>query len=200
MFKIQYKLYQPTSGQILIDGQDLSTLDEESFRNYLTIVPQNGLLFNDSILYNIKYGNSDSNLEDIENIAKKVNIYYKILSLDKKFDAEVGTLGQKLSGGERQRILLARSLIKESKILLLDEPTSNLDNENEKLIMDFIFENKENKTVLISAHKLNTIARCDKIYVLNEGKFVEIGTHEELISNPGSYYYDLYYTMSKAES
>lgn len=119
----------------------------------MSICPQNGHLFNESILYNIKYGNHNATDEDVFNVTKDVNIYKKIQSFDDKYETNVGSLGSKLSGGEKQRLLLSRSFIKDSKILLLDEPTSNLDNLNEKFVLDYIHKIKKDKTILITAHR-----------------------------------------------
>jgi ATP-binding cassette subfamily C protein len=110
-------------------------------------------LFNESILYNILYGNNGATTKDVEAILKEVNLYNKIIKLPEQLDTNVGTLGGKLSGGEKQRMLLARSFIRNSDILLLDEPTSNLDNNNENIILDYILDNRKDKTILISAHK-----------------------------------------------
>ena len=164
----------------------------------MSICPQNGYLFNTSIYNNIAYGKKNATVDEVVEIAKAVNMHNIIEKFPEKYNSNVGTLGAKLSGGEKQRLLLARSFIKDSHILLLDEPTSNLDNENEKLIMDYIFSNYKNKTVLVCAHKykriifrLNTIINCDKIYVLNNGVICESGNHKELISNPSNIYHEL---------
>lgn len=143
-------------------------------------------------MYNLKYGNSNISDEEIFQITKKLGIYNKIVSLEKSFDTNVGTSGSKLSGGEKQRILLARSLLTKSKILILDEPTSNLDNNNENIVMNLIHEIKNDKTIIICSHRLNTLNKCDNIYVLNHGKIVESGKHDDLILETSSYYYDLY--------
>lgn len=119
----------------------------------MSICPQNGYLFNTSIFNNIAYGKKDATFDEVVQMAKAVNMHNIIEKFPQQYNSNVGTLGAKLSGGEKQRLLLARSFLKNSEILLLDEPTSNLDNENEMLIMDYIFKNYRNKTVLISAHK-----------------------------------------------
>jgi ABC-type transport system involved in Fe-S cluster assembly fused permease/ATPase subunit len=153
LFNLLYKLYDPLSGKILVDDQDISKAENDSYRKHLSICPQNGHLFNESIYYNILYGNLLATDEDIVKVTQEVNIYKKISSLSEKFQTNVGTLGSKLSGGERQRLLLARSFIKNSEILLLDEPTSNLDNVNENIILNYIHRIKRDKTILITAHR-----------------------------------------------
>ena len=119
----------------------------------MTIYPQNGHLFNESILMNIMYGNNNASMEDVENVTKSLNIYKNINSLEGKFESNVGTLGSKLSGGEKQRILLSRTFLRNSNIILLDEPTSSLDSHNENLVFEMLQQNKKNKTILISSHK-----------------------------------------------
>lgn len=222
-------MLEPTSGRILIDGQDIKYLKEESFRKYITICPQNGSLFNDTILYNISYPISDhtsvsyynnnnnnkktsinSNVfydssklliknevpldikNNVEKLTKDFNLYDKIISFEDGFNSNVGTLGSKLSGGEKQRVLLARALInKDADLIILDEPTSNLDSYNEMLVMNYLLELKKTKTVIICSHRLNTLALCDNIHVLDNGKIIEQGSHQELINDKKSVYYSL---------
>lgn len=155
LFNLIYKLYEPNSGKIIIDDQDINEVDLDSYRKYLTICPQNGNLFNDSVLYNIQYGNVNSSQDEVDKITKNVNIYNKIIGLEEKFLTSVGSLGSKLSGGEKQRLLLARSFMKNANIVLLDEPTSNLDSYNESIVLRYLMKIKDNKTILINAHKYN---------------------------------------------
>lgn len=119
----------------------------------MSICPQNGFLFNDSILNNIKFGRTDASNEEVEEVSKITNIYDRIMKIEDGFNANVGTLGSKLSGGEKQRLLLARSILKRGDIILLDEPTSNLDSYNEKIVMDYFTKERGTKTILIAAHK-----------------------------------------------
>eukprot|EP00340_Litonotus_pictus_P006259 CAMPEP_0170514852 /NCGR_PEP_ID=MMETSP0209-20121228/1381_1 /TAXON_ID=665100 ORGANISM="Litonotus pictus, Strain P1" /NCGR_SAMPLE_ID=MMETSP0209 /ASSEMBLY_ACC=CAM_ASM_000301 /LENGTH=448 /DNA_ID=CAMNT_0010799097 /DNA_START=854 /DNA_END=2200 /DNA_ORIENTATION=+ len=200
IFNLLYKLYLPNSGSITIDEQNLKDLDENSFRKHMTICPQNGTLFNESLMVNLKYGNPEIADEKVFEMTKKLGIFEKIISFDKGFETFAGTLGSKLSGGEKQRILLARALLKDSDIIILDEPTSNLDNNNELLVMDLLDSIKQDKTVIICSHKLNTLVKCDKLFVLNDGELVESGSHYELVSDSNSYYYDLYKNNYMIES
>lgn len=188
-FDLIYKLYSPQKGQIFIDSQDISQCNTESVRKNLTICPQNGYLFNESVEHNILYGNPSFPNTNMIKILDNVNLLSKLMRLKNKLQTNVGTLGGKLSGGERQRIVFARSLIKKGNIILLDEPTSNLDTQNENAIFDLIRKiSKQNKTVIISAHKLSTIAKCDKIFILIKGEIKESGSHEELMLKKGYYY------------
>lgn len=121
-------MYDPEEGRILIDGQDLKDLKFDSFRKYISIIPQNGILFNDTILFNLQYGNTEASLEEIQEVCKKCEIHDKIMSMQDGYETQVGDLGGKLSGGERQRVLIARGLLKkDARIFLFDEATSNLD-------------------------------------------------------------------------
>lgn len=193
LFDLIYKMFNPSSGKIIIDGQDISQCDTDSIRKYLTICPQNGALFNESIKYNVLYGNNKEEKtkeSKMKTLLKKVNLYWKIKTMPESFNTNVGTLGNKLSGGEKQRILLSRALLRDqAKILLLDEPTSNLDARNENLVYDLIAKNViAKKTVILTAHKLSTMKKCNKIFVLDKGTFKEIGTHSELMQKKGIYY------------
>lgn len=146
---------------------------------------------------------SDSNIvsiEDIHLLSQNLNIYDCINSLENGFDSNAGSLGSKLSGGEKQRVLLARSLIKNADIIILDEPTSNLDAFNEKVVMTYLMSLRQSKTIIICTHKLNTLSQCDKIFVLNNGQICESGSHYELLSKPDSQYNSLIKTYYEDSS
>lgn len=159
-------------------------------------MPQNGLLFNDTILYNLRYSNPDATIEEVTEIAKKCNIHDKIMQMEKGYETQVGDLGAMLSGGERQRVLIARGLLKkDANIFLFDEATSNLDPNSEKFITQELEQALKGKTVIYCAHRLTSITGVDKIHVLNEGRVVEQGSHQELMdeTNPnGAVYRDMW--------
>ena len=189
IFELILKLIKPIKGKIYIDGVDISSINEKSLRKYITFCPQNGSLFNDSFLYNLLYGlkkyDSD-NSEKLIHLLKKLNLYQKIYSLGEGINTYVGSLGNKLSGGEKQRILLIRALMKpNTKIILLDEPTSNLDIKNSGIVFDLIKKELQNKTVLYTSHKISSIKMADKIFVLNDGKIVEQGKFDDLMNKKG---------------
>lgn len=175
-------------GQILIDGQDIKDLKINSFRDRISIVPQNGILFNDTIRFNLQYGNMSATQEEIERVCKQCNIHNRIMEMPDGYDTHVGDLGSKLSGGEKQRILIARALLKDFDILLLDEATSSLDSKNEKGIIETLERNLHGKTVVYCAHRLSSIMNCDNIIVVGDKKVEEQGSHEELIRTPNSKY------------
>ena len=189
IFELLLKLTKPLGGKILIDNQDIDKIYENHLRKFISICPQNGSLFNESFLYNLlypleKYSKDDYN--KLVTLLKKLNLYKKIFSLPKGVNTNVGTLGNKLSGGEKQRILLIRALLKpNSKVLLLDEPTSNLDSFNSDIVLKLIKNNTKNKTVVINSHKLDTIKNADKIFVLHNGKICEEGSFNELTNLKG---------------
>lgn len=160
----------------------------ESFRHKIAIVPQNGNLFNDTIFFNLQYGNINATKEEIEEICKKCHIHDWIMEMPEGYNSHVGDLGSKLSGGEKQRILIARALLKNADIILLDEATSSLDSHNEKRIISELDEVLKGKTVIYCAHWLSTIVNVDKIYVMGNGSVIESGTHSELVSNNKSSY------------
>lgn len=161
----------------------------ESFRKYISIVPQNGVLFNESILFNLKYSNPDATQEEIEEICKKCLIHDKIMSMPEGYQTQVGDLGGKLSGGERQRIVIARGLLKkDAKIFLFDEATSALDPYSEQVISANLDEMMKGKTVIYCAHRLSSIKNAQMIHVLRDGKVQEQGNHATLMSNPDSIY------------
>ena len=185
-----------------MDGQDIRDLKFDSFRRYISIIPQNGILFNDTILFNLQYGNPEASMEEIVEVAKMCEIHDKVMQMPDGYDTLVGDLGGKLSGGERQRVLIARGLLKkEAQIFLFDEATSNLDSYTEKMITNELDHLMRGKTVIYCAHRLSSIINVDKIHVLKDGRVFEEGTHNELLSSPGSAYSEMWknYLREKEE-
>jgi ATP-binding cassette subfamily B protein len=185
--RLLFRFYDPWSGRILIDGQDIKEVTQESLRCAIGIVPQDSVLFNETIGYNIGYGRDSATMTDIETAAKGAALIPLIERLPKRFDTEVGERGLKLSGGEKQRVAIARTLVKNPPILLLDEATSALDTRTEQDILTTIHTVSTGRTSLSIAHRLSTIADADTIFVLNEGKLAEAGTHNELLRRDGLY-------------
>jgi ATP-binding cassette subfamily B protein len=185
--RLLFRFYDPWSGRILIDGQDISEVTQESLRRHIGIVPQDSVLFNDTIGYNIAYGRDDASQEDVEAAARGAAIQPLIDKLPFGFDTEVGERGLKLSGGEKQRVAIARTLVKNPPILLLDEATSALDTRTEQDILATLRRVSEHRTSLSIAHRLSTIADSDLIYVMHEGRLAEQGTHTQLLRLDGLY-------------
>ncbi|AZI35884.1 putative ABC transporter permease/ATP-binding protein [Caenibius tardaugens NBRC 16725] len=185
--RLIFRFYDPQSGRILIDGQDISTVTQASLRAALGIVPQDSVLFNDTIGYNIGYGRHGASQQEIEDAARAAALMPLIDRLPQHFDTEVGERGLKLSGGEKQRVAIARTLVKNPPILLLDEATSALDTRTEQDILATLHRVAENRTSLSIAHRLSTIAESDRIFVLNDGRLAEQGTHTELLRHDGLY-------------
>jgi len=175
------RFYDPKKGEILIDGHNLKDVTLESLRSQVGIVSQDVLLFDDTVKYNISYGSFGASMEDIMNAAKNANIHEVISRLPLGYDTPVGERGMKLSGGEKQRISIARAMLKNPPILVLDEATSALDSESEALVQNAIEKLMRNRTVILIAHRLATVKNADKIIVMEAGKIVESGTHEELV-------------------
>lgn len=188
ILRLLYRFYDVGDGSIEIDGQDIRDVTQESLRKNIGVVPQDLVLFNDTILYNIMYGNPSSTLEDVERVAKLANIHDSILRMPNGYLTQVGERGLKLSGGEKQRICLARALLKNPPIVILDEATSSLDSENENLVQE-AFNNitSSGRTILMISHRLKTVYDADKIVVLDKGRVVEEGTHQELMKLNGTY-------------
>ncbi len=185
--RLLFRFYDPWSGRILIDGQDIRQVTQESLRRQIGIVPQDSVLFNDTIGYNIAYGRDDASQDDVVAAARGAAILPFIEKLPFGFDTEVGERGLKLSGGEKQRVAIARTLVKNPPILLLDEATSALDTRTEQDILATLRRVSAHRTSLSIAHRLSTIADSDLIYVMHEGRLAEHGTHTELLRLDGLY-------------
>ena len=182
-----FRFYDPWSGRILIDGQDIREVTQTSLRAAIGIVPQDSVLFNDTIGYNIAYGRDGAGLAEVEQAARDAALMGLIERLPQGFDTEVGERGLKLSGGEKQRVAIARTLVKNPPILLLDEATSALDTRTEQEILATLHRVSSGRTSLSIAHRLSTIADADAIFVLNDGALAESGTHGDLLRRDGLY-------------
>ena len=185
--RLLFRFYDPWSGRILIDGQDIRLVTQESLRKHIGIVPQDSVLFNDTIGYNIAYGRDDAGEEDVIAAGRGAAILPFIEKLPFGFGTEVGERGLKLSGGEKQRVAIARTLVKNPPILLLDEATSALDTRTEQDILATLRKVSAHRTSLSIAHRLSTIADSDLIYVMHDGRLAEHGTHTELLRLDGLY-------------
>lgn len=185
--RLLFRFYDPQAGRILIDGQDIAAVTQESLRAHIGIVPQDSVLFNDTIGYNIAYGREGATRDDILRAARDAAIMPFIERLPAGFDTEVGERGLKLSGGEKQRVAIARTLVKNPPILLLDEATSALDSRTEQDILRTLKRVSEHRTTLAIAHRLSTIADADRILVLDHGRLAESGSHAQLLRRDGLY-------------
>ena len=186
--RLLFRFYDVSGGSISIDGQDVRNVTQSSLHNAIGVVPQDTVLFNDSIFYNIAYGKDDATLEEVENAARFAQIHDFVKSLPDGYETTVGERGLKLSGGEKQRVGIARTLLKDPPILLLDEATSALDSETEHEIRDALEHAGKGRTVISIAHRLSSISDAEKIVVLEEGCIVEMGRHNELLKKRGRYY------------
>ncbi len=185
--RLLYRFYDPTDGRITIDGQDIATITQDSLRGAIGIVPQDTVLFNDTIGYNIAYGRDGSGQDEVERAAKGAAIDGFIAALPNGYESMVGERGLKLSGGEKQRVAIARTLLKDPPILILDEATSALDSRTEEAIQATLDGATKGRTTIVIAHRLSTIVGAHQIVVLDDGKVAERGTHGELLAKGGLY-------------
>ena len=185
--RLLYRFYDPTAGRITIDGQDIARVKQDSLRSAIGIVPQDTVLFNDSIGYNIAYGREGATEADVELAARGAAIDHFIAALPQGYESMVGERGLKLSGGEKQRVAIARTLLKDPPILILDEATSALDSRTEEAIQSTLNDVARNRTTIVIAHRLSTVVGADQIVVLDAGRVAERGTHSELLARGGLY-------------
>ncbi len=190
--KLLLRLYSPTSGQILIDGQDIQMVTQDSLRQNISMVPQDPVLFHRTLAENIGYGKPNTTKKEIERAAKLAHCHEFIKNLPFGLETFVGERGIKLSGGERQRVAIARAILKNAPILILDEATSSLDSHSEMLIQDALSNLMKNKTTIVIAHRLSTIQKMDRIVVIDGGKIIEEGGHSQLLQNEKSLYKKLW--------
>jgi ATP-binding cassette subfamily B protein len=185
--RLLFRFYDIGSGRVMIDGQDIRDVTLESLHAAIGVVPQDTVLFNDTIRYNIAYGRDDATEAEVIAAARAARLHEFIARLPQGYDTTVGERGLKLSGGEKQRVGIARTLLKDPPILVLDEATSALDTETERDIQNELRAMGQGRTVITIAHRLSTIADADRIVVLENGQVVEEGTHETLLSREGRY-------------
>ncbi|CAD5290075.1 MULTISPECIES: ABC transporter ATP-binding protein [unclassified Imperialibacter] len=191
IIQLLMRFYQPDTGKILIDGKDNQSYSISALRKHIGIVPQEVILFGGTILENIRYGKPDATEDEVVEAARQANALDFILSFPEQFDTIVGERGIKLSGGQRQRIAIARAILKNPSILILDEATSSLDAESERLVQDALEKLMKDRTTIIIAHRLATIRKVDRIYVIGDGQITEEGTHDELTTDEEGKYSQL---------
>lgn len=188
LVKLLMRFYDPQTGSITIDGVNIKDFNKSQLRSFMGVVPQEPILFNNTIGYNIAYGKDNATQKEIVAAAKMANLDDFIEKLPRQFDTQVGERGVKLSGGQKQRLAIARMILSNPDIIIFDEATSQLDSESEKKIQDAFWKAAKDKTTLIIAHRLSTIIRADRIVVMKNGRIVEVGSHSDLLSRPGSLY------------
>jgi ATP-binding cassette subfamily B protein len=185
--RLLFRFYDVTGGRILIDGQDVRDVTQHSLRAAIGVVPQDTVLFNDTIRYNIGYGKPSASEADIEQAARLAQVHDFVMTLPEGYDTMVGERGLKLSGGEKQRVAIARTILKDPRILILDEATSALDTRTEQDIQGAFRAAMSNRTTLVIAHRLSTIIDADEIIVVRDGAIEERGTHASLLARDGLY-------------
>lgn len=192
ILRLLFRFYEVQKGRILIDGQDISQVSQISLRGAIGVVPQDTVLFNDTIGYNIRYGRPTASDEEMTAAARAAQIHEKILGFPDGYETKVGERGLRLSGGEKQRCAIARTFLKNPAIVLLDEATSALDTHTERHIQAALHEMTQNRTTLVIAHRLSTVVNADQILVLRDGVIVERGSHDSLMKNKEGIYYDMW--------
>ena len=186
MLYLILRLYDPTTGSVLVDGHDLKDVRLLSYRNQLGVVLQDTFLFSGTVRENIRYGNLKASDADVEEAARMAALYDAVIAHPEGFERDLGE-GTRLSGGQKQRIGIARALIRDPAVFILDEATSNLDSRSEEHVMDTIWNVSEGRTTVMVSHRLMTVQKADRIYVLDQGRIVENGTHDDLLSANGLY-------------
>ena len=182
-----FRFYNLGNGSIQVDGQEVKGVTIDSLRRHIGVVPQDNVLINETLFYNLRYANPSATDQEVFNACRAASIHDKILSFPDGYDSRVGERGLKLSGGERQRVAIARTILKDPRIILLDEATAALDSETEHHIQTALDKLSQGRTTLVIAHRLSTITTADQILVLHAGQVAERGTHEELLSLKGRY-------------
>jgi ATP-binding cassette subfamily B protein len=195
--RLLFRFYDVSDGRILINDQDIRSVTQDSLRRAIGTVPQDTVLFNESLYYNIAYARPSASRDDIEQAAQLANIHDFIMSLPQDYDTVVGERGLKLSGGEKQRVAIARAILKNPKILVFDEATSSLDSHSEQVILEALKEVAAHHTTLVIAHRLSTIVDADHILVMDAGRIVEQGSHQSLLAEQG--YYAHLWTLQQEE-
>lgn len=187
ILKLLFRFYDATSGGIQLDALDIRDIRIDNLRSHMAVVPQDTILFNDTLMYNLLYAKPGASQQDVEAACRAASIHHMISSLPQGYHTKVGERGLKLSGGERQRIAIARALLRSPRILLLDEATSSLDSETERQVQESLEKITKGRTTIIIAHRLSTITKVDQILVLHQGTIVERGTHQNLLARGGHY-------------